>query len=819
MTYNWTFFRDQIVLNNDFKTRTKLDTLPMGTTLLLAAREFIVDGVFTLDGRDLVLLADRFDGSQGEGAIQVQALADGMSGPKVTVVCRELAGINITSTGGIGLEGELGAPGSEGQPGRPAPLPHKPGGPGGRGGKGGIGGRGQVGGSGGHITLVYMEDHVPGGFKAATLQVPGGPGGLGGAGGPGGPGGEGGPGDPDGPTGPDGPQGDRGSMGPTGAPGIVQTSQVAEAEYWQVLLPLADQWAAYRLRMGEYFFRAANPSGPPASDYLDLALSEFNAVLQLDPQNVQAATYKNQLLNNQNVLGLARDIDIIPDFEYYEQVVTQYGPLVLNLFDSASDLLIGNLTLDQMRQTLTREIAHIDGLTMALKAERSAAELGLLAAKAERDMAINRFNANESRIRARREELEKKQVKWGDVLAFAGITILTCVFTMGSGGVGMGLLASFMPDILMLTGDDKLPFSDADRKAVLEKARGLKEFAAFQKDPIGTSLPMALSFAKMIKDVDEAEGDAELLKLLRESVELTHAKLTTQLRNEQAAFTLQAATIRLDQAQRDLDLARAQLAGLIDDEEYLNKVALTLIRSAQDYMDVLIKYAFFAARALEIYTLTDISDEIHYDYGYIHSDIEQDYRDRLLPLAQFIGAYKTSWGRFVGIINYRNSYDNYFVSGSKVDDKVFVSITDPGVLAQFRETQSLLLPINLADLPPTRFEAKAIYVLLALTGASANVPAISCLVEHAGRFSSRKRDGSISGLVLRPRVTVVQTAKTGLTYTGVRIGTNPSELSFWGRGVATAWHVSIEPDEMARQQIDLSGLSAIEIEIGYEAFL
>ena len=354
---------------------------------------------------------------------------------------------------------------------------------------------------------------------------------------------------------------------------------------------------------------------------------------------------------------------------------------------------------------------------------------------------------------------------------------------------------------------------------MIGKARGLKEFSAFRDDPIGTVTPLALSFAKMIKDVDEAEGDADLKKLLKELVELTHAKLTTQLRNEQANFTLQAATLRLEQALRDLELARAQLNGLVDDVSFLEQVALTLIRSAQGYMDVLIKYAFFAARSLEIYTLTDISDEIHYDYGYIHPDIEQDYQDLLLPLAQLIGAYQTSWGRFVGIINYRNSYDNYFTSGSKVNDKVFLSITDPLVLAQFRQTQSLLLPVELPDLPPTRFEAKAIYVLLGLTGASANVPAISCLVEHAGRFSSRKRDGSVGSLLLRPRPTVVQTAKTGLTYTGVQIGTNPSELSFWGRGVATAWHVAIEPDEMARRQIDLSGLSAIQIEIGYEAFL
>ena len=92
-------------------------------------------------------------------------------------------------------------------------------------------------------------------------------------------------------------------------------------------------------------------------------------------------------------------------------------------------------------------------------------------------------------------------------------------------------------------------------------------------------------------------------------------------------------------------------------------------------------------------------------------------------------------------------------------------------------------------------------------------------MEHGGQFTTRSDDGSIAGLILKPRTTVVQTAKSGITFTGVRIGANPDELSFWGRGVAATWNISIEPDEMGRRQIDLSGLSSIEIEIGYEAFL
>jgi hypothetical protein len=37
--------------------------------------------------------------------------------------------------------------------------------------------------------------------------------------------------------------------------------------------------------------------------------------------------------------------------------------------------------------------------------------------------------------------------------------------------------------------------------------------------------------------------------------------------------------------------------------------------------------------------------------------------------------------------------------------------------------------------------------------------------------------------------------------------------------MATTWRVTLEAEEMTRRRVDLSGLTAIEIEIGYDAFL
>lgn len=207
MAYAREYYRDKIVLNPSFAARLKLETVAKGTTLLLAAREIKVEQEFTLDDYNLVLLADRFDNSSGSIQVRTTAAvaenAPGIAGPTVTIVCRQLAGINVTSTGGKGGVGVRGAQGKPGRRGATSTRIDKPGKPGGPGGTGETGGRGAVGGSGGQLILTYIADQVPGGFNPhASLQSVGGPGGEGGPGGPGGVGGPGGSGTPEGEQGP-----------------------------------------------------------------------------------------------------------------------------------------------------------------------------------------------------------------------------------------------------------------------------------------------------------------------------------------------------------------------------------------------------------------------------------------------------------------------------------------------------------------------------------------------------------------------------------------------------------------------------------------
>jgi hypothetical protein len=134
MDYGLSLCRDTLTLNDKLAAqlaqRLAAGKVPLGSPVLIAARELRVVGDFQLFGHDLVVLADQLDGGQGQVIVSAPV---GEAGRHVTVGCRKLLGLNVQAPGGEGAGGEPGAPGRPGKPGfqgrgRPAagPDPQQP---------------------------------------------------------------------------------------------------------------------------------------------------------------------------------------------------------------------------------------------------------------------------------------------------------------------------------------------------------------------------------------------------------------------------------------------------------------------------------------------------------------------------------------------------------------------------------------------------------------------------------------------------------------------------------------------------------------------
>jgi hypothetical protein len=95
------------------------------------------------------------------------------------------------------------------------------------------------------------------------------------------------------------------------------------------------------------------------------------------------------------------------------------------------------------------------------------------------------------------------------------------VIVLATGGGAAAVAGAYLPQIISTLPDGGgMPFTEADRAATSGAALGLQGLldSGGRPDPLG---PMLLSLSKLLSDIDESDGDAQLKALLRESVERT----------------------------------------------------------------------------------------------------------------------------------------------------------------------------------------------------------------------------------------------------------------------------------------------------------
>jgi hypothetical protein len=852
ITANWKHFRDTIVINTDFANfvAAKANALPKGSTLLIAARDCRHDPgtILSVPGYHLILLADQYDSAGGaidasglsalgqgaNGAPGKAGIGDepgepggqgesgpaGNSGGNIILFAKRLINARVLSSGGHGGQGGTGGTGgpphSYQDPDRGGTVWSAPG-PGGNGGAGGHGG------NGGRSSVVCVElpDTTPG----VQLEANGGDGASGGAGGRGAM-------DHQGRF--QAPSGAAGPRGARGLPGWSSISQMTEDEYWMCLRYAvgsdASEWATYRLSVGEYVFRAYRAASP-YDTYQGLALDEFDAALALNPDFVQARTDRDHLLGNRNILGIPRQVDIFPDFERYDSFVTASAQLVLSILQFASNDLTTGILANYTVQSLQREIDHLKSSKKILSDEEKAAALGKTTADQEESIAEQRANQVAAQVQAKKLELDQAYIDYMNLAVSTVGTVAGIVAAIPTGGASV---LAVTPAVISL-------YSDLETSGVLTEMKGAlhlggeeaeKAWAKLETDAgslktiIEQNFAAAKNLVNLVKTLDDVwqakVAKKEYQELLAKSVEAVHALLLARQRASQAEILHQVAVAKQVQRDADEQAATAQLNRINAGIKVLNDAAKTIIHTSHSYFDTVARFAFYVARALEIYTLDDQSSEIHYDYGYVHPDIDQDYLEGRLLSEKYVAAYQATWSSVPDLMHFRQRYLDYFASSnSDFTRDIYVRlIAEPAALADFKQHRTLSVSIDFADLQQGRAEAKAEVVAVALIGATSQSAIINCRVEHGGISKQKKRDGNVVIQYLRPHSTIVHAELQPLAPNDLIPDPRtdpliaPRTVAFWGRGVATTWRLTVEDPT-----VDLSTVSAIQVGIGYVAFL
>ncbi len=890
VAFSWTSIRDEIIIDKALHDKL-VATVKKGDTVGLIARSIVHAAKFVLElpGINLYLIAEEYDanggsinlsevtpgkpGSEGKEGAPAPASktgdkpggvggtgntgGTGQAGATLYLISERLKSANLISNGAPGGKGGNGGKGGDGQEQKQIRNTNTET-PGSGGGNGGTAGLGGTGGQGGKIEAYYTAATQP---LALKTSVKGGGGGEAGK-----PGAAGQASDDKHKS---GVPGAASHAGAAGADGKVTSRQLTTAEYWGQVLTLlgkvANDWAAWRTLVGEYYYRVYKPSDVVAagkSSFLAKATNEFKAALNLQPDNADASRYQQQILLNQTVLGKSRSLDIIPKFDEYSTKYSQWQPLVNSAFNSGITLLLNGDAKAVNEAIYTNLLQQIKDRTEFLAFDVGAAQAVKEAAKKDLEYLTGKMAALKVQIKAAEEEMKHQSVSVGAIigtLAEVATAVVGVVAAIPTGGAS---LIAVVPSVIALTATaaetipaiakafmepsssevasilkeaDKL--TTAAQKAPVDKPPTDKEKLSKAVDQVGTNvknikglvvsvISLVTAAQKLSALIENKKDNAASLALLRQASELAHEIFLANLRQTQADFTLQAREKQLSNDQALLAVAKTQLEQ-IKSAEVLKSIGRTAILSTQRHIDLLNNVLFKAERSLEIYTLQNADKFVSFDSGHVHPDIDQKYVLNEINTTQLVKSYLDSWNeKTLSPLVMENMYGDYFESQgsnfSLTQSLVFRSFKDPVQINALKNQRTFYFNIDLKDLPAHEFEIKVDSVRVALIGASVpgNAP-LSCTVRRGATYLQKTRENKDHVALLRPNKTQVTALTHAMSEESFSSGAvnnpknAPSTLAFWGLGVAGTWTIEIE----AGVAVNLSAVTEIQIAIATVAFI
>lgn len=196
------------------------------------------------------------------------------------------------------------------------------------------------------------------------------------------------------------------------------------------------------------------------------------------------------------------------------------------------------------------------------------------------------------------------------------------------------------PDVLELAEtvyDNFEPISaavfDGDDPAVLDDIKAQykkvgKEYDQAKAD-VETSKNAVISLIDLVKRLTQGKTskNSKVVTLVSETAELVRQRLLVTQAQQKNAVQLQGLTAALQGEDKALALGASLKVKMQSGAVASRAAGLDFIRLIQGQADRLHRLVFYAQRPVEIYILTDQSQAVRYDCGFIHPDVEARYRD------------------------------------------------------------------------------------------------------------------------------------------------------------------------------------------------
>jgi hypothetical protein len=585
-----------------------------------------------------------------------------------------------------------------------------------------------------------------------------------------------------------------------------------------------------------YFYRQYKPTVAVRDNNLRLASTEFEAVLHLQPGQSDALRYGKQIELGQNFLGLAANLDLDPRFDEYLTRYASFATFISVFYSQGINLLIAGEAerIAELQKSL--DIGRISTETNYATADRDAALSGVDAADETVKDVDGRLTQINARIKEALAKVPDSSISIGTVLTTVGIvaaavgSVIAAVPTAGASLYALVPSLSGLAVQFSQIGGRLFEATDVEKTALKDKYEKVgKNFEA-----VGKGVTSVVNLVQAMQKLTDGRtpGNAEVVDLMRQGVQLAHELLVAKLRKEQADLTVIARQIQVGGSTEAAKLATAQLAQLVNGERIFVAAGRSAIRATQRKIDTILEVSFRAQRSIEIYTFRDRPGIISFDTGFIHPDIEASFDDGELAISDLVRKYSESFLPLLDPLDLQNDFDHYFTSDAKfelVPGVYLASIRDAASLAAFRTSQtgtrSASLLVDVPELPANQLEMKIERVSVALVGASSTGPALNCTVQHGGIYLLRGRDASAVTQQLSPHITQANPQFVSFQSsrpppsTGAQGEARARTDHLWGRGVGGQWLVTVDDKDLQANGVDLTGLTEIQLWIETQAFV
>ncbi|MBC7881329.1 MAG: IPT/TIG domain-containing protein [Anaerolineae bacterium] len=770
-------------------------------------------------------------GAAGDAATELV----GRPGRSIDVAAIDiLGGLTITTDGGAGANGRNGREGiaprepefDPERPGRPT-VPGRPGRP------ATAGTDGSDGGAAGLASVRYVSaDDEP------QLSTRGGAGGTGGIGG----------------TTIDNIEGEEifvekapnGSNGARGADATATRSVVALDDWWSQVVSAwvpttrADVQRVWRAH-AEWRYRRLG--GAPVSANFDDTRSFFRLAERAGDTTAEAR--RRELEQGLLAIGQSRFSDVGADVEFFANRFALVSPGVSDARAATRDLLLAGSIGGLSVQILQSRLADLDRGIADLSADVVTAQERFdnrmkVAARAE-----SNFASAQKSLEDKRQELANKQIDIGGIAVVGVLGLFAFIAGFLTAGTGaavvvsiasailpgvIGLIdpslkdeAEFIGKALKLGGSKDLTKAAkgvADLSTVLSEVSIADAQARLAEELKKAGGELTVNFGELIEKLRKSTGDAEAKALLTELAERGYDLVIANAEQRIAEVELGAARDKQSRAV----LLRADVVQVlqraIGGAATLRDAVFTLLALSRTLGDAAATYQFRAARALEIYALSDRSAEMRSDVGFVDPDIEEDYRQDLVSATEFLAAL-TPASVSTGIAQLILAFDEYesqLLNQQVIMQEVALSASEIEILKSAgRVTVALLID----TLPRGFSDVKVIGVEVYLQGVTYTGPlllqSLPVFVSHLGRSAQLATDGSTVEQILPARTVTPNASRPPMPSSALEVWSAKSSApearfgraGFFGRGAAASYELAIRASDLIDREISLANLTAV----------